>query len=190
MSLWFTARGAGLALLCVLSFSAAFGAIASTRMLSPSSRIVMQYVHRAAALMGLVLLVLHVSAIILDPYAGVGITGAFVPLASGYRAGAIALGTLAMYGFLITVVLGMARGRMASSPRAAKAWRTIHIASYAMWISAVIHSLMAGTDTGAGGWSRTLVYVCIAVVVGSAALRVTRLDQVRVTSTVGTGVLR
>ena len=46
----------------------------------------------------------HIVSLILDPYAGVGIAGAFIPGLSGYRSSPVALGTLALYAFLITAI--------------------------------------------------------------------------------------
>ena len=42
--------------------------------------------------------------IVLDPYAGVGLGGALVPGLSEYRSAPVALGTLALYAFLITTL--------------------------------------------------------------------------------------
>jgi sulfoxide reductase heme-binding subunit YedZ len=171
MDLWITARAAGLALLCMLSISAALGLVASVKAGSPQRRAILQYVHRSAAMLSVALLVVHVVAIVLDTYAGVGVLGALVPLASGYRPFAVALGALSAYAMLITVALGLARSKFAASARAARSWRALHIASSALWVTAVIHALLAGTDTGAGGWARLIVYGCIAVVAIAGAFR-------------------
>jgi sulfoxide reductase heme-binding subunit YedZ len=171
MDLWITARAAGLALLCMLSISAALGLIASLKAASPQRRAILQYAHRSAAMLSMALLVVHVVAIVLDTYAGVGVLGALVPLASGYRPFAVALGVLSAYAMLITVALGLARSKFAASPRRARSWRALHIASSGLWVMAVIHSLLAGTDTGAGGWARLIVYGCIALLVTAAAVR-------------------
>lgn len=47
---------------------------------------------------------LHVALLAVDRYADVGILGALVPGLSGYRAPAVALGTLAVYALVITAV--------------------------------------------------------------------------------------
>jgi hypothetical protein len=62
--------------------------------------------------------------------------------------------------------LGLARSRFAASDRAARSWRRLHIASSGLWVTAVIHSLLAGTDTdtGAGDWARLIVCASIALV--------------------------
>ena len=38
-------------------------------------------------------------SLVADPYAGVGIAGAFIPGMSDYRSAPVALGTLALYAF-------------------------------------------------------------------------------------------
>ena len=51
-TLWFTARGAGLSALLVLSVATALGALTSIKSAKPSTRVVVQYVHRSAAVLG------------------------------------------------------------------------------------------------------------------------------------------
>jgi sulfoxide reductase heme-binding subunit YedZ len=172
---WLTARGAGLSALVLLTMSTALGAFVSRHRAngpdpSPARRYLVQYLHRAFAGLGLGVLVLHIATILADSYAHVGVTGALVPFTSGYRAGAVALGTLAGYGFVAVSALGLARGRMAASPRAARVWRALHGLAYAGWAAAMLHGFTAGTDT-AVGWVRNLYAVCLIAVLGSVAVR-------------------
>ncbi|WP_375486598.1 hypothetical protein [uncultured Jatrophihabitans sp.] len=175
MSLWFTARGAGLSALLLLSTATCLGALvarpASTaRSSSPTRRYVLQYVHRAAAGLGLAVLVLHVVTILLDTYAHVGITGAIVPFTAGYRPTWVGLGSLAFYTFVGVSLLGLARGRMARSERGARLWRQLHGLSYAGWALAVVHGFTSGTDSSVG-WVRLLYIACVAAVAASVTYR-------------------
>jgi sulfoxide reductase heme-binding subunit YedZ len=170
MTLWYTARGAGLAALIVLTLSTSLGALASMKIRSAATRIVAQYTHRAAAGLGLGLIVLHVGTILADPKAGVGASGAFVPFASAYRPNAVALGSIAAYTLLLVAALGMARGRLAVSARGARAWRYVHTLAYGAWGLAMLHGLYAGTDA-ALRWVRTVWVLCLLAVLGSVAVR-------------------
>lgn len=170
MTLWYTARGAGLAALIVLTLSTSLGALASVKIRSAASRVVTQYAHRAAAGLGLGLIALHVGTILADRKAGVGAYAAFVPFASAYRPNAVALGSIAAYTLLLVVVLGLARGRLAASARGARAWRYAHALAYGAWGLAMLHGLYAGTDAGLR-WVRTLWVLCLVAVLASLAVR-------------------
>jgi predicted ferric reductase len=179
MNVWFTARGAGLSALVLLSLSTCLGALVSRSPLSarradPARRYLVQYLHRVCAGLGLAALALHLATILADSYAGVGWLGALVPFTSGYRPTAVALGSLAAYTFVGVAVLGLARGRMAGSPWGARVWRGLHGLAYAGWISAMLHGFTAGSDSSLG-WVRLLYLACLAAVIGSVAVRLTRL---------------
>ena len=175
MTVWYIARGAGLSALVLLTLSTALGALVSRHGPSgpnrrPGRRYLVQYLHRAFAGLGLAALVLHVVAILADSYANVGWMGALVPFASGYRTTAVALGTLAVYIFVAVSVLGLARGRLATSPRGARIWRRLHGLAYVGWGLAILHGFTAGTDSSVG-WVRHLYQLCLIAVIGSIAAR-------------------
>ncbi|MBE7188236.1 hypothetical protein [Jatrophihabitans endophyticus] len=170
MTIWYLARAAGLSALVLFSVSTALGALVSRR--GPATRrYVVQYVHRATAALGLVVLALHIGLLLADSYAGVGWVGAIVPFESGYRPGWVALGTIAGWVFVLAAVLGLARGRLASSPRAARVWRGVHALAYLGWGAAMWHGFESGTDSGLG-WTRALYVVCLAGVLSATAWRV------------------
>lgn len=178
MTVWYVARGAGLAALVLLTLSTALGAVVSRHGPSgpnpyPARRYLLQYLHRAFAGLGLAALVLHIATILADSYAKVGWVGALMPFASGYRATAVALGTLAAYTFAGAAVLGLARGRLATSPRGARIWRVLHAVGYAGWGMAILHGFTAGTDS-AVGWVRHLYQLCLITVIGAVAVRLLR----------------
>jgi predicted ferric reductase len=170
MNLWFTARGAGLSALILLSLSTALGALVSRRG-SATRRYVVQYLHRATAGLGIAVLVLHISTILADAYAHVGWRGALIPFTAGYRPTWVALGSLAAYTFIGVAVLGLARGRLAASARGARIWRGLHGLAYVGWGLAIVHGFKSGTDRNVG-WVRLLYVVCIVAVLGSVVARV------------------
>ena len=49
-------------------------------------------------------LLVHIVSIVLDPYAKVRLVGALIPGLSEYRSAAVALGTMALYAFLVTAM--------------------------------------------------------------------------------------
>jgi predicted ferric reductase len=177
MTLWYTARGAGLSALTLLTVATCLGALVSVPG-HAGRRYVAQYLHRACSGLGLAVLIVHVGTIIADSYADVGWNGALVPFTSGYRAGWVALGTLSLYLFVLVALLGLARGRMAASPRGARLWRRLHALAYVGWGTAILHGFTSGTDSSVG-WVRLLYVLALAAVVGSLAYRVAALRRPR-----------
>jgi sulfoxide reductase heme-binding subunit YedZ len=169
MTVWYTARGAGLSALVLLTVTVCLGALASGRG-RPATRYVTQYVHRATAGLGIGALVLHVATVIADQYAHVGVTGAIVPFTAGYRAAAVGLGTIAGYLVVLTTVIGLARSRFAATVRGARVWRALHVLGYAAWALGLVHGWTSGTDTQTP-WVRFLYLTCAAAGVGALAWR-------------------
>src|SRR6202012_2144991 len=109
-----------------------------------AGRVIVQYLHRVTATLGIGLLALHIGTILADSYAHVGVTGAIVPFTSSYRATWVGLGTLAAYCLVLVSALGFARGRLAGSARATAVWRGLHCAAYGGWALAVVHGFTSG----------------------------------------------
>jgi sulfoxide reductase heme-binding subunit YedZ len=161
--LWFTARGAGLTATLMLTVATTCGAVSSIRLGSLSDRVVLQYLHRTAAVLGLLLIVVHVGTLVLDTKSHITVSGAVVPFAGQYRPTAVALGSLAAYLLLVVVAIGLARVPMAASRRGAALWRGLHLLAYPVWAFAIAHGLLAGTDRGQR-WMILLSIGCVAVV--------------------------
>jgi predicted ferric reductase len=170
MTLWYLARAGGLAAMVLLSVATAFGALGSVRRGGPERRVVWQYLHRTAATTGLLLVIGHVTAVVLDGKSHVSLEAVVVPLTSGYRPVAVALGTLAAYLFVLVALLGAARGRLAAAPRAAATWRWLHASAYLAWGLGVLHGFLAGTDS-AETWVRVLDVLVIGLVAGALLVR-------------------
>jgi len=176
MTLWYTARGAGLAALVALSMATALGAVVSMPSRNPARRVVLQYAHRAAAVLGLALLAVHVTAIVADAKAHVGVLGALIPFQSSYRPGSVALGSVAAYLFLAVSALGLGRGRLARSPQAIRVWRGLHALAYLGWAAAILHGFRSGTDVGTG-WVDAVFLVCLVGVLAAITARLVSLAR-------------
>lgn len=163
MLIWYLARGAGVAGFAALSVATGAGAYSARRGSAVERRLIVQYVHRAAALCGVALLLAHVSFLLLDSYAHVGWLGALVPLQSGYRAWPVTLGLLSLYLLVLVSVTGVLRSRLAASERATRWWRRVHLASYLAWAMSALHFLLTGTDSSAG-WARAVLVAGAAIV--------------------------
>lgn len=172
MTLWYVARAAGLVALALLTIATALGALASVRQSSEGARVhrwrfALQYVHRAAAATGVLLLVVHVTTLVLDSSSGVDLKAVVIPFTASYRPVAVALGSLALFTAVATALVGAARGRLASSPRATRLWRAVHLSAYAAWGLAITHGFLAGTDSTYGpvmpGYVGAVLLVTVAI---------------------------
>lgn len=175
MLMWYLARGAGITAFAALSVATAVGAFSARRSGRPSTaqferRVVWQYVHRAAALTGVGMLVIHIATLLADSYAHVGWIGALVPLGSAYRPVAVTLGLLSMYCVVAVTVTGILRSRFAASPRGSRWWRRIHLLSYAAWAMSALHFLTSGSDAGTW-WARLVLLAGSAIVLAGGVAR-------------------
>jgi len=170
MTIWYIARGAGLAALLLLTISTALGAAMTGRGKS-TTRVTWNYMHRVTASLGIWALLTHVTAILADPWAHVGWAGSIVPFTAGYRPTWIGVGTLAVYTFVVVAAVGIARARIATSERGARAWRWLHGLAYVGWGLAMLHGFNSGTDSGVG-WVRGLYIACGVAVAAAVTARV------------------
>jgi len=106
-----------------------------------------------------VLLAGHLVSIALDRYAGVGWTGVFVPWYAHYRPTAVALGTLGLYGILLTGGTAALAGWVGR-----RVWFPIHSVSAAVFCLCLVHGAMAGSDSHSLRW----VYVATGGMVAAA----------------------
>lgn len=176
--IWSLVRASGLMAVLTATVSVVLGATAS---LSPAPgatrsgrdldrRLLRQYAHRSAGVVTLAMIVLHAALIVIDSYVTVTVAGVLVPFTAGYDAIALGIGTVAAYLFLVVAATGALRSRI-SADRGQRAWRAVHLTAYLAWGAAMLHGLMAGTDTGA--WWGLLIYGgCAAAVAMAIAARV------------------
>jgi DMSO/TMAO reductase YedYZ heme-binding membrane subunit len=142
---WTLGRGLGIAAYLSLTMLTAFGLWlrhpAAQRWGWPAAATRIR-AHAVLAAATLVLVLGHVVALVLDSFAGVGVRGAIVPGASGFRPFAVALGTVSLYLFVLVGSSAALAGRLAR-----RAWLPIHRVALAVFGLAWAHGLLAGSDT-------------------------------------------
>ncbi len=149
MRVWLFARAAGTTAYLILTFVVAVGLILSHPVNKSTWKLSKRIFpwHENLFVFAIAFTVVHIVTIILDPYAGVGVVGTFIPGLSSFRNVPVALGTIALYGLLITGL--SARYTKALPPGM---WLKIHRLSIVVWGLAWGHGILAGTDTGGFGW--------------------------------------
>ena len=146
LRLWLAARSTGIVAFLLLTLQAILGLVLShptnkstwrlSRTLFPWHDQLWVFI---AAFVGA-----HVLSLVVDPYSGVGVSGAFIPGLSEYRSVPVALGTLALYAFLITVLTARYTRLL---PRGM--WLALHRLAIVVIAASWSHGVLAGTDSGA-----------------------------------------
>ncbi|MEN2740211.1 hypothetical protein ABCS02_20635 [Microbacterium sp. X-17] len=149
MTMYALIRALGLVAYGVFSLSLALG-LASTSgggtLRAIDRRAVRQLLHRSTAVVGLLVLALHVLLTILDTYIATPLSAVLIPFTSSYDTVALGIGSIALYAFVLATVSGalrLATARMISE----RGWRWLHRSAYAGWSLALLHGILAGPDT-------------------------------------------
>lgn len=146
LRVWLAARATGIVTFLLLTFQICVGLVLShptNKSTWKLSKRIFPW-HEHVWVFVFAFLGVHVVSLIVDPYAGVGLTGAFIPGLSGYRSSAVALGTLALYAFLITAITARYTRLLPSG-----VWLSIHRLSLIVFILAWLHGILSGTDSDA-----------------------------------------
>jgi predicted ferric reductase len=162
LRIWLASRAAGILTLVLLAFQIVVGLVLSHPVNKSTWRLSKRLFpwHEHVWLFVLAFVAAHVITIVLDPYAGVGLGGAFVIGLSSYRTAPVALGTLALYALLATGVTARWTKLLPAG-----AWLTIHRLGIVVFVMGWMHGLLAGTDSIA----LVSLYVVLGCAVGGAA---------------------
>jgi predicted ferric reductase len=165
-AMWDLGRGTGVVALTMFTIALVLGIIArSGRPVPGLGRFGTSDLHRTAALTGTGLVAVHVSTLLVDPYAQLKLVDLAFPFLATYRPLWVGLGTLAVDVLLVVTVASLLRQRL--GPRL---FRTVHWATYVLWPMALLHALGAGTNA-TSPWFRGLAIVCITAVVSAIGWR-------------------
>jgi predicted ferric reductase len=121
--------------------------------------------HGFVTLLSLVFIGVHVAAVWLDPYLGLGWQEVFVPFASHYRPIWSALGIVALYLALAVWITTQLRARIGHTW-----WRRLHLLAFGVFGFSCVHGITAGTDT-ATPWAIGIYTASILLVGGLLQFR-------------------
>ena len=143
LRIWLAARATGIAAFLLLTFQVALGLVLShptNKSTWKLSKRIFPW-HENLWVFVTAFLLVHIVSIVLDPYAGVGLGGALVPGLSSYRSSPVALGTMALYAFLLTAVTARYTRLLPAGM-----WLSIHRLALIVWGLSWLHGILAGTD--------------------------------------------
>jgi sulfoxide reductase heme-binding subunit YedZ len=140
--IWVVARSTGTAALVALVLSMLSGmALRSGALAWLSHNRGVRAVHDLTSVLWLPLAMAHVIALLLDPYAKIGVADLVIPFLVPYGSFAIGLGTISLQLVVVVVVSTWLRSKLTH-----QGWLAIHRLSYVAFVAAFAHGLLAGTD--------------------------------------------
>jgi sulfoxide reductase heme-binding subunit YedZ len=163
---WLLARSSGFTAYVLLTASGLAGLVLKSR---PFGRAVkaasVMELHRFIALLALGAIAMHGATLVLDRTVRMPLAGLFVPGASPYRPLAVALGVVSAELMVLVVVSFPLRRHIGQ-----RTWRRLHWATYAFFVLATAHGLLAGSDS-ARPWSRDLYLGAVGALAFATAWR-------------------
>jgi predicted ferric reductase len=160
---WYLSRASGLVAWVLLIGSLVLGVLLATRALKPLDRPAwLLSMHRWFSGLAVTATVVHLLALVFDGYVQFGAKEIFVPMASTWQPGAVAVGVVAMYVMALVQVTSLMMKRL---PK--RLWRAVHMTSYLLVWTATVHAGMAGTD------ATNRVYQAVALLLTIAAVSAT-----------------
>lgn len=158
MTPWLIARAGGVTALVLLTLLLSLGLVLSSVPNKQNWRLnrYLLPLHRYLALFMLFFLALHIITIAIDPFAKVGLIGAFVPFLSHYRTIPVAIGTLSFFALLLVAVTARYPQILPNNR-----WLTVHRISVYTFIAAWTHGALTGADTPAIRWVYLATGGCI-----------------------------
>lgn len=145
---WYLSRSSALVAYALLWLSMALGVVISNRLarLWPGGPVAFD-VHQYASLLGLATACFHALLLLGDRYIQYNLPQIAIPFASiAYRPIEVGLGQLALYGLFVVTFTFYIRRWIGQ-----KVWWLIHLLSYGLFLLALAHGVLSGTDTASGG---------------------------------------
>lgn len=140
---WYLSRATGLVAWGLAVASILVGLALSTRALGPHPKAPwLLSLHRWLGGVTVLFTAGHIGAIVADSFVHFGVADVVVPFASSWKPLPVAWGIVAAWFLLAVEITSLQMKRI---PK--KAWRSIHLTSYAVAVLATIHGLTAGADT-------------------------------------------
>jgi predicted ferric reductase len=164
---WYLTRASGAVSLLLLTAALALGVLGVRRVSSAGwPRFLVESLHRSVSLLAVAFLALHILTSVLDGYASISLSAAFIPFIGSYRPLWLGMGALAFDLLLAVAVTSLLRQRVGY-----RGWRAIHWLAYASWPVALLHGLGTGSDVKQS-WMLLLTVACVLVVLAALLARV------------------
>ena len=171
---WYLSRAAGLTSFAVLSASVILGLLLSTKN-NPKwlKKPLVFEMHQFLSVLALVLVAVHVAALVFDPQGTFTPLELLVPFAGAYQRFWVGAGIIAMWLIAAITVSFWMKKRIGH-----RAWRMLHMGSFAGYLMALGHGIAAGSDTGLA----PVYWMYVLSAASIAGLTILRISQQRRTA--------
>jgi sulfoxide reductase heme-binding subunit YedZ len=167
-TIWIVARSTGVASLVALSISLLTGVALRPKTLTwLSTNRAISELHSYSTVLWLPFAIAHVVAILVDPYAKVGLVDLVIPFLMSYGTFAIGLGTVSVQLLLVVTIAALSRTKLSRGE-----WLAFHRLSYVAFAAAFLHGVLSGTDL-AYPWLAGIAWLVAAILVMASWRRVT-----------------
>lgn len=140
---WYVGRSAGFVAYWLLFISVVMGLAISSRVFDGVVKRPWVFeVHKFISLFIVSVAVFHAFIFLPDPYAGFSAKDLLVPMQSGYRPEAVAVGIITLYGAILISASFYMKALIGQ-----KGWRMLHYTTFALFVGALVHGLLSGTDS-------------------------------------------
>jgi methionine sulfoxide reductase heme-binding subunit len=158
---WLAARATGVVALSLLTAQIVFGLVLSHPHNKTTWKLSKRFFpwHDHLWVFVMAFLIAHIASLLADPKSGIDLAGAFIPGMSQYRSSPVALGTFALYAFLVTAITARYTKLLPAG-----AWLSLHRLALVIFAFSWLHGILAGTDSAA----LEFIYVGLAVAVTAA----------------------
>lgn len=157
---WYLARAGGVVAYILLWLATCWGIMMSSKVIKGVVSVPVAFaLHEFLPILGVVFAALHALVLLGDAYIGFTPWQLLIPFTSSYKPFWTGLGVLAFYLFVALIASFYMRKRIGQ-----KTWRSLHYTSYLGFLIALLHGLMAGSD------SDTIVMQIIYLVTGGVAI--------------------
>jgi sulfoxide reductase heme-binding subunit YedZ len=165
-ALWYVGRATGVVSLVLLTVVMVLGVGSrSGRPAFGLPRFGVVALHRAASLLSVAFLAIHVVTLTLDPDAELKLVDLVLPFDATYRPVWMGLGTVGLDLTVAILVTSLLRRRIG-----VRAWRAVHWLAYLSWPVAVAHTVGTGTDRSTW-WLLGTTLCCLAAVLAAGVWR-------------------
>ena len=164
---WWASRATGFVAYVALWLAMILGLMISARGLDGVlNRKMVLELHQQWTLAAALMTFVHVSVVVTDAYVDMSWRGAAIPGDSAYLPGAVALGTIAMWGLAVLALSSWLQRRINYT-----VWRVVHASAFGTFVLSLVHGIIAGTDSAAMG-AQALYASTAALLVGAIVFRV------------------
>ncbi len=171
---WYVTRAGGMVAFALLTAAVLIGiGLAGRARLQRWPRFAVDEVHRFVGLLAGSFVALHVLVLLIDGYMPFSLIDLVVPGAASFRPFATALGVVGMELMIALAMTNRYRNRLSY-----RTWRRAHYLNFAVWLLALVHGILSGTDSRAI-WATGLYGVAGASVAGLLAWRILSAAAVR-----------